>query len=168
MKTLSDMVVKKLMDTTPANAIGGKRGFKDTLKRVAAPIIAAEPGDSEFPPMSLAEARSYCARVMKDMPAVVPDYFEIRPDEKLILFYEVEDTHRLSMQKLSKLYDVCGYIEDDLLEFEFYVVCLDRYGNELSRLGYYELEEYYLAHVASTRPLATHPNPCKSAGWVEI
>ena len=67
-----------------------------------------------------------------------PDAYKIIKENDSIQCYEVEDTHKISKQKLTKYIMVWFFLDCENIDLELYVV--DRYGNNINKI---DLEDAY-------------------------
>ena len=86
---------------------------------------------------------------LESLPQCVPDIFEIRKEEREVFVYEIEDSSKITPQKLSYILD--WWFALDCIGWNLYCISLDRYGNNPSIIDlpafYYTELKYQLQNV---------------------
>lgn len=117
MKTRSQIIVDLLMEKDKRIK---RKGFNKA-------ILAAFAKDTEVCREDVDYLKKYLGRI--------PDAYLIDEENKTVIWYEVEDTHRLTNNKIYDLYHI--HFALDYCFWEMEVVLIDRYGNSHD-LGIFE------------------------------
>jgi len=81
-----------------------------------------------------------------DPPQFIPDAYSIHNDLKTVVVYEIEDTSKLTEQKVSRMYDFWFVLDDAGWKLRVFIV--DRYGHSETEIDIFQLG-IILTHLQS-------------------
>jgi len=126
MKTIYELAVINVRKHDPhamdTRVESGDDRFRDSLKKAMWEIYADRPDEYD------GQHERYFSEIWEEMfkPKFIPDLWRIDSDRRKIYLYEIEDTHPLSNEKLSKLHDY--WWDLDAEGWLLYLTVFDRYG----------------------------------------